>query len=55
MDTPSSFARITIHKDDKYYPFIYGLIYSFHDKHKGKIHITLIPSSCVKVLARERL
>jgi hypothetical protein len=56
-DAPSSFARITIHRDDKYYPFIYRFIYLFHDKHMdiNKIYITLIPSAYSKVLTRERL
>jgi hypothetical protein len=43
-DTPSLFARITIHIDDKDNPFIYKFIYLFHDKHMNKIHVTLIPS-----------
>jgi hypothetical protein len=30
---PSSFARIIIHRDDKYYPFIYRFISLVHDKH----------------------
>jgi hypothetical protein len=54
-DTPSSFARITIHIDYKHYSFIYQFIYLFHDKHMNKILVTLIPSACSKVLTQERL
>jgi hypothetical protein len=56
-DAPSSFARITIHMDEKYYPFICQFIHLFHDKHMdiNKIYITLIPSTCSKVLMQQRL
>ena len=54
-DIPSSFVIITIHIDDKYYPFIYQFIYLFHNKHMNKILVTLIPSASLKVLKRERL
>jgi hypothetical protein len=30
---PSSFTRITIHRDDKYYTFISRFIFLFDDKH----------------------
>jgi hypothetical protein len=32
-EAPSSFERMTIHRDDKHYPFMYQFIYLFHDKH----------------------
>jgi hypothetical protein len=56
-DVPSSFVRITIHRDDKYYLFICQFIYLFHDEHmnNNKISITLIPSACSKVFTQERL
>jgi hypothetical protein len=54
-DTPSSFARITIHIDGRYHLFIYQFIYLFHDKHMNKVLVTLIPSACSKVLTQERL
>jgi hypothetical protein len=38
-DTPSSFARITIHRDDKYYSFISQFISLFYDKHMESVSI----------------
>jgi hypothetical protein len=32
-DAPSLFTRITVHRDNKYYLYIYRFIYLFHDKH----------------------
>jgi hypothetical protein len=32
-DTPSSFAEISIHIDDKHYSYMYQFISLFHDKH----------------------
>jgi hypothetical protein len=40
---------------NKYYSFMYQSKYLFHDKRMNKIHVTLIPSACSKVLTRERL
>jgi hypothetical protein len=54
-DIPSSFMRVRVHID--YIYIIHSFIYLFHDIHMNinKIHITLIPSACLKVLTREQL
>jgi hypothetical protein len=52
-DIPSSFMKIRVHR----YNICYSFIYLFHDKHMtiNRIHITLIPSACLKVWTRKRL
>jgi hypothetical protein len=52
-DTPSSFIKMRVYTHEMCYPFIY----LFHDKHINiiRIHITLIPSACLKVMTREQL
>jgi hypothetical protein len=56
-EAPSSFERITIHIDDKYYSFKCRSIYLFHEEHMNinKIFITLITSAYLEVLTREQL
>jgi hypothetical protein len=55
-ETPSSFARITIYIY-MINVIIYQFICLFHDMRMNinGIHITLIPSTCLKVLTQERL
>jgi hypothetical protein len=50
-DTPSLFVKIRVHRDNICYPFIY----LFHDKYINIniIYVTLIPSTCLKVLTQE--
>jgi hypothetical protein len=56
-DTPSSFMRIRIHRDNICYPFIHSFIYLFHNiyiyMNINRIYITLLASACLKVLTRE--
>jgi hypothetical protein len=44
-DTPSSFMRIRVHRDNMCYPFIHSYLFHVIHTNINRIYITLIPES----------